>query len=44
MGEEIKAKVGKKDEKALDNEYVLFVKKGLEIYVNKNMELHVRLV
>ena len=36
------AKVGNKN--ALDKEYVLLVKDGIEVYVNTNMELHARLV
>jgi hypothetical protein len=35
------AKVGKKN--AVDKEYILFEKDGIEIYVNTNMELHGRL-
>jgi hypothetical protein len=35
------AKVG--DKKALDKEYILLEKDGIEIYVNTNMELGVRL-
>ena len=36
------AKVGNKN--ALDKEYVLLVKDGIEVYVNTNMELRARLV
>ena len=38
------AKVGEEKGEALDKEYVLLVKDGIEVYVNTNMELHVRLV
>ena len=36
------AKIGEKA--ALDKEYVLLVKDGIEVYVDTNMELHARLV
>ena len=36
------AKVG--ENKALDKEYTLLIKDGIEVYVNTNMELHARLV
>ena len=35
------AKVGNKD--ALDKEYVIIEKDGIEVYVNTNMELYARL-
>ena len=35
------AKVGSND--ALDKEYVLLVKDGIEVYVDTNMEIHARL-
>ena len=38
------AKVGEEKGEALDKEYVLLVKDGIEVYVNTNMELHARLV
>ena len=37
----ITAKVGNKT--ALDKDYVLLEKSGIEVYVNTNMDLHARL-
>jgi hypothetical protein len=37
------AKVGNMKNTALDKEYILLEKDGIEVYVNTNMELGVRL-
>ena len=38
------AKVGEEKGEALDKEYVLIVKDGIEVYVDINMELRARLI